>query len=160
MVTTPLDIHKNEYIISTQPKKYGGCRRVVQRSLIRPGAVAVLKKSSLLGLLKAPKKHSATIIDMSASGAKLKYNTGTSWAINFDAVSIATADSQLNIPDIPCKIVSDALVERRPDNIFIRDCGIEFVDISEEKRQRLSRFIRAYAIDSDSLPKAWHIEFA
>ena len=131
----------------------------MMRYAVKQGALVVFKKSFLFGILKPRTVRSAAIIDASISGIRAQYTAATSWSSNFDKMSIVTTDNKIAIENIPCKIISDAIVSRLPDGTFIRRCGIKYGDLSDYHKLQLSYFMQEYSIVPKSL-KPWHIEFA
>ncbi len=137
----------------------GDVKRKEMRHAVKTDASVLLKKSFAFGLFKDRIIHSGTIIDISLTGVRAEYTTTTVWSSDFNKMSIVTADNNISIHNIPCKIISDRKVRYLQNNTYLRRCGIKFGKLSDYHKLQLSYFIQKYTIVSDN-QKSWHIEFA
>jgi c-di-GMP-binding flagellar brake protein YcgR len=134
-------------------------KRKEKRYAVKTGTSVLLKKTFAFGLFKNRTVYSGTIIDISLTGIRAEYTTATAWSGDFNKMSIVTADNNISINNIPCKIISDRKIRYLQNSTFLRRCGIEFGDLSDYHKLQLSYFIQKYTIIPDD-QNSWHIEFA
>jgi len=128
------------------------------RCALKPGAIVKFKKTSFLGLLKPRTVKYAAIVDLSLGGIRTEYQTNSKWSVEFDQISIGTADNTIDIDLTDCRIISDSIVGRPIDGLYTRRCGIRFMQLSDATKNKLAQFIEAY----NNLPQhsqSWHKEF-
>ena len=134
-------------------------KRKDTRSALKPGAIVKFKKSSFLGLLKPRTVKYAAIVDLSLGGIRTEYQTNSKWSVEFDQISIGTADNTIDIDLKDCRIISDSMVGRPIEGTYTRRCGIKFVQLSDTAKNKLTQFIDTYNNPPQKF-KSWHKEFA
>lgn len=128
------------------------------RSALKPGTVVQFKKSSFFGLLKPRTVQYAAIVDLSLGGIRTEYQTNSKWSVEFDQISIGTADKTIDINLRDCRIISDSVVGRPIEGTYTRRCGIKFINLSDSAKTKLSQLIEAY--NQPQSPQPWHKQFS
>jgi c-di-GMP-binding flagellar brake protein YcgR len=119
-------------------------KRKNTRCALKPGVILKFKKSALFGLLKPRTVQYAAIVDLSLGGIRAEYQTNSKWSVDFDLISIGTADKSVDIELADCQIISDSMVGRPIEGTYTRRCGIKFTQLPDTVKNELTQVIEAY----------------
>jgi signal transduction histidine kinase len=93
---------------------------------------------------KPEKKHS--MIDISRSGMSFKYYSVRNQMVENGKYTIMTSDSRFVLDDIPCRTVSDIVLNHSRDltDVSVRRRGIQFKELSASQHESLDYFLEKY----------------
>lgn len=93
---------------------------------------------------KPEKKHS--MIDISKSGMSFKYYSVKNQMVENGKYSIMTSDRRFVLDDIPCRTVSDIVLNHSRDltDVSVRRRGIQFKELTESQHESLDYFLENY----------------
>ncbi len=93
---------------------------------------------------KPEKKHS--MIDISRSGMSFKYYSVKNQMVENGKYSIMTSDRRFVLDDIPCRTVSDIVLNHSRDltDVSVRRRGIQFKELTESQHESLDYFLENY----------------
>ncbi|NLA74724.1 MAG: hypothetical protein GX846_04525 [Deltaproteobacteria bacterium] len=90
------------------------------------------------------KKHS--MIDISRSGMSFKYYSVKNQMVENGKYSIMTSDRRFSLDHIPCRTVSDIVLNHSNDlaDVSVRRRGIQFRELTQAQRESLDYFLDNY----------------
>ena len=90
------------------------------------------------------KKH--TLLDISKSGMSFKYYSVKNQIVENSKYSIMTSDKRFVLEDIPCRTVSDIVLNNSRDltDVSVRRRGIQFKDLTMDQSESLGYFLENY----------------
>jgi signal transduction histidine kinase len=93
---------------------------------------------------KPEKKHS--MLDISRSGMSFKYYSIKNQIVENGKYSIMTSDRRFVLDDIPCRTVSDIVMNHSRDltDVTVRRRGIQFKELTNSQHESLDYFLENY----------------
>jgi hypothetical protein len=88
--------------------------------------------------------------DASSAGLGFEYIGGQKSGESYEQVDIFCPGSEDTLYNIPCRVVYDRVVNlprvdpRYVDSLATRRCGVEFLELRKEDRERLEEFLEKY----------------
>lgn len=121
-------------------------RRRHNRAKIKGEAFVEFYKPRLFKLGKPRIVFSAAIIDISGGGLAFEYNGRHMLFPDFYQLSISTTADKIKIGEVPFKVASDFSISRLSNSKFIRRCGVQFGELTPNKKFQLDAFIKNHTI--------------
>jgi len=121
-------------------------RRRHNRAKIKGEAFVEFNKPRLIKLGKPRIAYSAAIIDISGGGLAFEYADRHMLSPDFYQLSISTTANNIKISEVPFKAVSDFPISRLSNSKFIRRRGVQFGELTPNKKFQLGAFIKNHTI--------------
>jgi c-di-GMP-binding flagellar brake protein YcgR len=130
-------------------KKYIEKRKGL-RFKAKGGLVAEFHKAQLFSFGRKRATWPAEVLDISPNGIRLQYLGRGMQSPKFKKLSVGLLENNLQVADLPFKVITDYKVANHPQGGQVRRCGLKFESLSNDQKTRLSYFIEHWTLDSGS----------
>ncbi len=114
---------------------------------VKEGTIVEFRKPRLFKFLKHRLVKFAPIIDISKGGLAFQYIDDRMWPDEFNTLSIKRTSEELEIDNIPIRIVSDRAISSLSGAMFIRRCGIKFDELATFQKSQINSFLSLHTLD-------------
>jgi len=121
-------------------------RRKWKRFSVKGGAMVILEKPHLMGLLGQSNIELGPIVNISMGGLASQYIENKRRRISTDNLSIRMPDKSIIVDKIEYNIIADFQIAEMPDGKKIRNRCVKFFNMSSYQTFRLDDFIKSYSI--------------
>ena len=122
-------------------------RRQWKRYRVRGGALIMLNRPSLFGLMGSKPVGLGPLIDIRIGGLHGQYIQNQERTVECSELSVAIPTDGVEIPDLPFVIVRDHQVIKLPDNKVIRSRGVRFGSLTRYQAFQIETFIKQYTYE-------------
>ena len=124
--------------------KYFAELRKQNRFNIREGIIVAFQKPLLFNLGKPSIVKTASIIDINRRGLAFQYISHKMWPADFNKLSILQINDEIEIDNVPYKVVSDFKSCNFTKSKPIRKCGVKFGELTLNQSILLNHLLLGY----------------
>ncbi|MBW1898284.1 MAG: hypothetical protein JRI61_04405 [Deltaproteobacteria bacterium] len=121
-------------------------RRKWKRFTVKGGAVVILEKPRIMGLLGQSNIEFGPIVNISMGGLASQYIENKRRMSSTDKLSIRMPDKSIIVDKVSYKTIADFEVAEMPDGKKIRNRCVKFFNMSSYQTFRLDDFIKSFSI--------------
>jgi len=121
-------------------------RRKWKRFSVKGGAMVILEKPIIIGLLGQSNIELGPIVNISMGGLASQYIENKRRMRSTDKLSIRMPDKSIIVDKLAYKTTADFEIAEMPDGKKIRNRCVKFFNMSSYQTFRLDDFIKSYSI--------------